>query len=137
MTRRFRPDPKEPRRLFDVTAGYVKLRREGRCRVCRRRPGEPIYRRAPDGRLRRVGTVPALSRHHLVPRSQGGDDVDANLVPVCGDGARGCHGHLENRTPGYREQLRRHLHEAETGYVIGKKGEAWLDRHYPLEPPAT
>lgn len=29
---------------------------------------------------------------HLLPRSQGGDDVAANLVGLCGSGASGCHG---------------------------------------------
>jgi hypothetical protein len=83
----------------------------------------------------RAGTVPPLSRHHLVPRGRfglgGGDDVDENLVPVCGDGSRGCHGAIERREPGYRQRLRGRLKAVEVAYVLGKRGAAWLDRHYP------
>lgn len=38
-----------------------------------------------------------LTRHHVVPKGQGGDDVPQNLVWVCGDGTRGCHGVLTHR----------------------------------------
>lgn len=41
------------------------------------------------------------SLHHILPRSQGGDDVIANLAPMCGDGTRGCHGLLESHAPGW------------------------------------
>lgn len=36
-----------------------------------------------------------ISIHHIYPRGQGGDDVWENLVPLCGDGTRGCHGGVE------------------------------------------
>lgn len=38
-----------------------------------------------------------LTRHHVVPKGQRGDDVPENLVWVCGDGTRGCHGVLTHR----------------------------------------
>lgn len=38
-----------------------------------------------------------ITRHHIVPRSQGGDDVPENLVWVDGDGTTGTHGVLETR----------------------------------------
>jgi hypothetical protein len=41
------------------------------------------------------------SLHHILPRSQGGDDLVINLVPLCGDGTRGCHGLLESHAPGW------------------------------------
>lgn len=50
---------------------------------------------ARDGyRCRRCGQ-PAESVHHRLPRSRGGDDSPINLVSLCGDGTRGCHGMVE------------------------------------------
>lgn len=34
------------------------------------------------------------SVHHVLPRSEGGDDVEGNLMLLCGDGTKGCHGAL-------------------------------------------
>ncbi len=36
-----------------------------------------------------------VSLHHILRRSQGGDDVEANLVFLCGSGTTGCHGLVE------------------------------------------
>ena len=36
-----------------------------------------------------------FSIHHILKRSQGGDDVSANLIPLCGHGTAGCHGRVE------------------------------------------
>jgi len=36
-----------------------------------------------------------ISIHHILPRSQGGDDVWENLAALCGDGTTGCHGGVE------------------------------------------
>lgn len=30
--------------------------------------------------------------HHVIPRSEGGDDVAGNLLLLCGTGTSGCHG---------------------------------------------
>lgn len=38
-----------------------------------------------------------LSLHHICKHPR--DDVRGNLVMVCGDGVRGCHGRLEARDP--------------------------------------
>ena len=38
-----------------------------------------------------IGTT----KHHVVPRSQGG--TDGPVLELCGDGARGCHGKAEGR----------------------------------------
>lgn len=73
------------------------------------------------------------SLHHIYPRSQGGDDVLANLAPVCGDGTRGCHGRLEARDPVARSLLRHALMPSHVVYLEGKLGDgtgAWLDRNY-------
>ncbi len=72
------------------------------------------------------------SLHHLVPRSLGGDDVDTNLVALCGTGTTGCHGKIEARDPWYLNELRMQLLGSELCYILNSKGEDWLDRYYPL-----
>lgn len=113
-------DPKPSRRIVDDLAGVHKVRFEGRCRACGRVPsGHPLD---------------ALNRAHLVPRGQGGDDVDANIVPLCGSGSSGCHGLLHSHARGWlvvAAALRRRLLPEEAAYVEAKKGRGWLDRAYP------
>lgn len=46
------------------------------------------------GRCERCGQ-PQYTVHHRRKRSQGGTWAPSNLLAVCGDGARGCHGHIE------------------------------------------
>jgi hypothetical protein len=77
----------------------------------------------------------AESAHHIVPRNpaEGGDDVYENLVELCGDGVRGCHGDVEARRNDARQKLRQALSPAELEYVLVTKGQGWLDRHYPTE----
>lgn len=36
-----------------------------------------------------------FSIHHVLKRSQGGDDVRSNLLALCGHGTAGCHGLVE------------------------------------------
>lgn len=74
---------------------------------------------------------PSESYHHIVRRSQGGDDTPANLLAVCGHGTRGCHSLIERRMPHVLAAVRRSLTPEQHAYVIAKKGEAWLDRAYP------
>jgi hypothetical protein len=78
---------------------------------------------------------PAQSLHHVLPRSQGGDDVEACLVAVCGDGVRGCHGLLENQDLQARMDLGAYLrmNRPDTlSYIRGKlgdeEGSEWLTR---------
>lgn len=120
-------DPRPERRIADRKAGIEKVRREGKCRACGLR-------------------VPRLlSRAHLVPKGQRGDDIDANIVPLCGDGTRGCHGALTDHHnaswpsllmgwpwTSVASALRRRLSHEEREYILGKKGEDWLSRVYPL-----
>lgn len=85
-----------------------------------------------DGRV-------GVSLHHVVPRSQGGDDVVENLVPLCGDGTRGCHGLLETHGPGWERVAARVRafvlgRASRTGYVVGKIGRERFDRRYPPLP---
>lgn len=39
------------------------------------------------------GSSESLSLHHIIKRPR--DDVEANLIMLCGDGVRGCHGKVE------------------------------------------
>lgn len=115
-------DPKPRKRIVDPEAGKAKAEAEGRCRVCKLR-SRPQWLGA--------SAFTGLSRHHLVRRSQGGDDVDANMIPLCGGGTTGCHGLAERRHRNVLEKIRANLTPEEESYVLERKGEAWLDRHYP------
>jgi hypothetical protein len=103
-------DLKPAKRIVNPLAGLAKAQEEGRCRLCH---------------------SPFMSRHHLVSRSLRGDDVEANLVPLCGSGTTGCHGAVEARDPMVCSLLRSRLTEAELAYVLEKKGADFLARYYP------
>lgn len=78
--------------------------------------------------------APGESFHHLVSRSLRGDDTEANIVPLCGDGVRGCHGALETHTAGWEaigHAVRHSLTPLELQYVLAKKGRKWIDRYLP------
>lgn len=94
----------------------LRRRKLGPCRCCGKR--EPQH---------------LVTLHHLVPKSLGGDDCDANVVPLCGTGTTGCHGLVENFDLVARSKLRASLLPPEVAYVEGKKGAAFLDRYYPLD----
>jgi hypothetical protein len=79
----------------------------------------------------------AQSLHHIVPKSQGGDDVPENLAPLCGDGTRGCHGLIESHGPGWERvvnSIRPYvlLSRPRCVYVIGKIGWDRFNARYPL-----
>jgi hypothetical protein len=81
-----------------------------------------------------IGKVARLSLHHIHRHPR--DDVEANLVMVCGDGTTGCHGRIEARDPVVLRMLREHIDtRAETiEYLDAKLGGldpalAWLDRY--------
>lgn len=99
---------------------------EARCRACGRRG------------------YTFLSRAHLVPKGQRGDDIDANIIPLCGNGTTGCHGaltdHHKASAPSRLEgepwtviasAVRATLRLTEVNYVLEKKGQDWLNRVYP------
>lgn len=112
-------DPKDGPRIKASREEWKKLQaaKSGPCRVC----GAAAY----------TGNT---SLHHLVPRSGGGDDVEDNLVPLCGSGTTGCHGKIESRDKEASRRLRANLSKDEYEYVVRKKGWDWLDQRYPLEP---
>ena len=118
----FQSDPKPARRLRADKRERQQLRMEklGPCRGC-----------APET----LSPFP-VTIHHLVPRSLGGDDVADNLIPLCGDGSTGCHGLWESGWPAdeariVTARIRASLSAGESGYVVRKKGEVFLDRYYP------
>lgn len=74
---RVKAKPQAERDHVTEVRDYVRGRERGRCRCCRKRPGE--------------------SMHELRPRSLGGKVSRTNSVWVCGDGVRGCHGLLQRR----------------------------------------
>lgn len=78
-------DPKPAARIVDPAA-VARARLSGdECVACGRPPG---------------------SVHHVIPRGEGGDDVAANLVLLCGTGTTGCHG-AHHGNPWYPEWIER------------------------------
>lgn len=107
-----RPNPRPVRRGRDPKAGRAKcLSPESECRLC--------------------GTRRGLERHHLVPRSQTGEDVDANLVPLCGVFENECHRRITENDPDALALLRGRLWPEEETYAAQRMGWGWLERRYP------
>lgn len=73
--------------------------------------------------------------HHVVPRSQGGDDIEKNLVPLC----HPHHQMLEDHASGW-EQVAGHVRSyvwarsSRLHYVLEKIGLERFDKRYPLPP---
>jgi 5-methylcytosine-specific restriction endonuclease McrA len=86
-------DFKAPKRVRDSAAIERKVKAEPLCRACR-------LERAVDG-------------HHVLLRSQGGDDVEDNIVPLC----RSCHRDYHEARIGLRITLDERL------YVLTKLGQ--------------
>ena len=81
--------------------------------------------------------LPHQSLHHILPRSQGGDDIIDNLAPLCGDGTRGCHGILESHAPGWERvaaSVRQYVivSNDRRGYQEDHAGESFNRRYPPL-----
>lgn len=130
MTREVSPHPRPAARVVNPDAGVDKIRREGRCRAC-----------GLKGTASRDGGV--LNRGHLVSRSQRGDDVDENIVPLCGSGTTGCHGALTDgnlcsapsllagcKAVTVASMLLLNLTDEERRYCAEKKDPGWLRRRY-------
>lgn len=86
-----------------------------RCRICHTRRAE-----RPDI---------VLDPHHLVARIHGGDDVEANIVPLC----RGCHDSVTRRWPAACLLLLESLDDFEYGYMIRRGGPDYAQRAYGVE----
>lgn len=101
---RFRGNPREWERLREAKL-YGRS-----CRVCRATLAETL--------------------HHLIPRSNGGSDVEDNLIPVCGSGSTGCHGLLEEWDETASLKLGLSLTVEERRHVVEFKGAYYLSRRY-------
>lgn len=71
-----------------------------------------------------VGKAYVCELHHLVSRSQGGDDVADNLVALCAS----CHHRVTGRHPAPLAALAASLSDSEYAYVVGKLGEGAMGR---------
>lgn len=70
------PDPKPLKRIRATADEWAEIAeaKQGPCRICRR--------------VESNGSVHSrIELHHLIRRSQGGDDVAENIIPLCGE----CH----------------------------------------------
>lgn len=69
--------------------------------------------------------APATDPHHILLKSQGGDDVFGNIMPLC---------HTHHDEYHRNSRLEAELHESEVEYMIGKMGmsaAAWYAwKHY-------
>jgi len=63
---------------------------------------------------------PVIEFHHLVPRAQGGDDIEDNIVPLC----YGCHFCVTTHSPWSLAALAASLTDSEYAYVVSKLGES-------------
>ncbi len=82
------------------------------------------------------GVGGSLELHHIHPRSQGGDDVAANLAPIC----RSCHMKIEGHESGWEQvaaSIRQYVvvDNDRRGYQEDKAGESFNRRYPPL--PST
>jgi len=67
--------------------------------------------------------------HHILARSHSGDDVVANLAPVC----RECHARIEARDSEARSLLRQAFMPSNIAYLRSRLGyelEGFLERNY-------
>lgn len=84
-----------------------------------------VIRSAKLGPCRVCGTTyPPVELHHLVPRSQSGDDVPDNLVPLCSSD----HHLVTERRRLELELLAKALTDSEYTYCVMKLGENAMER---------
>ncbi|HSE45420.1 MAG TPA: HNH endonuclease signature motif containing protein [Gemmatimonadales bacterium] len=102
------PDPKPAKRIVATRSQWSDLRFEklGSCRIC----GSYL-----------------TELHHLVAKSLRGDDIAANLVPLCST----CHGEVELHHQPFLGILRASLRPEELRYILDVKGSDYLERRYP------
>ena len=84
---------------------------------------------AKSGPCRVCSSRAAIQLHHLVWREDFGDDVTANLIPVCQDD----HEALHRRAPAICRILLSRLSDAEYAYMVERGGEDYAERVYGIE----
>lgn len=88
----------------------------------------------------------AQTAHHVVRRGHG-DDIEANLMVLAGDGTRLCHGAITSKQRVFDlergvyvdpvvvlQGLRRRMETVRLdtlAYALERKGRDWLETHYP------
>lgn len=96
---------------------------------------------------------PPANGHHVLPKGEGGDDVEANIVMVCGSGSWRCHGALHGSP--YQDGARRwetaEVYAAVGAFLLARRpdtieyvltklgwsaGREYLARRYHLSLPA-
>jgi 5-methylcytosine-specific restriction endonuclease McrA len=111
------PDPKShslargERRRFRHKASkaewaLIVKAKQGPCRVCVRPSSNGSY-------------WGKIELHHIVSKAHGGDDVEANIAPLCNL----CHARCHAYEPDALAALAASLSESERAYVIAKLGE--------------
>jgi 5-methylcytosine-specific restriction endonuclease McrA len=108
-TRRYRRKIASPKQWQAIIAA-----KQGPCRVTV----------APKQNGGTPSTSQPITFHHLVARSQGGDDVPDNIVPLSQD----AHRRVTERDPAALAALAASLTDSERAYVVGKLGEDGLVR---------
>jgi hypothetical protein len=83
-----------------------------------------------EGCCRVTGSHYRVAAHHVVPKSQGGEDVPENIVPLNNDF------HVFSLHQGKdsleaRKKVRAVLKPEEIEYILRTKGEEWLRQKYP------
>lgn len=106
--------PKKEKRKVDKQATKRAVSKQRSCGICGER---------------------SATGHHVISRGQGGDDVPANIVALCGSGTTGCHGEIENNNVSARRKLGEHLVLDRTDVIFYVKeklgdtaGDDWLAR---------
>lgn len=102
-------DPKPPARVRANSAAWKKLHADcwGPCLIC--------------------GDTWRVELHHLVPRAQGGDDIKANLVPLCAEHHRRVTEHVGLTCV----DLRQSLSPEHIRYCVDKVGAERFEKSYP------
>ena len=78
------------------------------------------------------GITKSLHLHHVLLRSQGGDDVRANILPLCLDDHEGYHlrrADLRKRLAAYILEHRPDTREYLAEKLGGEGAEHWFERH--------
>lgn len=81
--------------------------------------------------------IEPLSLHHIVKHPR--NDVEENLVMLCGDGVRGCHGKIEANDEETKRALGQYIQNERPDtimYLFEKKGveaREWMRWHLLLE----
>ncbi len=115
--RSYEPDPRPEKRIKDPAVMRGLHHRGVICVIC----GKPA------------------SLHHIYPTGQGGDDVESNLIGLCGDGAQGHHGLYHAGDTRTKITLGAFIQEERSDFVFylqGKLGEEaareWLRQKFFL-----